>query len=50
MTDMDKKQDKLRRTVKGTSIAVKVVLVLCGIALLGFFGWLGVQIYTWLGV
>ena len=46
----EKQNDKLHKTVKGTSIAVKVVLVLGGIALLAFLGWLGYSIYSWLGV
>lgn len=43
----DKKH--LRRAVKGTGIAINVVLVLCGIGLVVLFTWLGVQIYTWIG-
>lgn len=46
----DKQNGNLHKAVKGTSIAVKVVLVLGGIALLAFFGWLGYSIYTWFGV
>lgn len=46
----DKQSNKLHKAVKGTSIAVKVVLVFGGVALLAFFGWLGYSLYTWLGV
>ena len=42
--------DTIHKAAKGTSIAVKVMLALGGVALLAFFAWLGVQIYTWLGV
>ena len=41
---------KLRKAAKGTRVVVNVILVLCGIALVGFFGWLGYSIYIWLGV
>lgn len=47
---MQDKNNKLYKIVKGASIAAKAVLVLCGIALVAFFAWLGFSIYSWLGV
>ncbi len=44
------KKERLKKTVKGTRIAIDVILVLIGIALVGFLGWLGYSIYAWLGV
>lgn len=43
-------KNKMRKTVKVTSIVVKALLVLGGIALTLFLVWLGLSIYTWLGV
>lgn len=43
------KKDKLRKAAKGTRVAANVILVLCGIALVGFFGWLGYELYIYFG-
>lgn len=42
---MDKK-DKVKRTIRIGKIMIRIVLFLAGVALLGFFLWLGVSIYN----
>lgn len=46
----DKKSNKIIKAVKGTGIAIKVVLVLGGIAMAAYFAWLGYKFYLLLGV
>lgn len=46
---MKQQNFKLHNTAMGTSIAVRVMFVLCGVALLAFFGWFGISICTLLG-
>ena len=43
---MQDKNNKLHKAAKGASIAVKAVLVLCGIAITAFFAWIGYTLYT----
>ena len=48
--DKNKSSAKLRKTAKAMGIALRVMLILGGIALMLFFVWLGLSVYTWLGV
>ena len=48
--NMNANKNKVHKTVKVTSIVVKALLVLGGVALTLFLVWLGLSIYTWLGV
>lgn len=41
---------KVRKAVKASSIVIKILLVLAGIAIAAFFVWLGVQIGHWAGL
>ncbi|MDE6201547.1 MAG: hypothetical protein K2M47_06710 [Clostridiales bacterium] len=43
---MQNKNSKLNKVVKGTGIAVKVVLVLLGLATAAFFAWIAYSLYT----
>ena len=47
---MNKPNNKFNKAVKGTGIAVKVMLVLCGIAIAAFLAWIGYNIYSMFGV